>query len=95
MPKTPGKSSLFGQEAEAAEEPAVAVADDEVSRFEDALGELEDIVSRMERGDLKLEESLQLFERGVKLTRHCRQSLETAELKVRNLLTSEDGRAEA
>jgi exodeoxyribonuclease VII small subunit len=61
-------------------------ADDAVSRFEASLKELEEIVARMERGDLPLEESLKLFERGVVLTRECRNSLETAELRVKNLL---------
>jgi exodeoxyribonuclease VII small subunit len=59
---------------------------DAVARFEEALKELEGIVTSMERGDLKLEESLRLFERGVKLTQECRKSLESAELRVRNLL---------
>ncbi|EIT69625.1 exodeoxyribonuclease VII small subunit [Hydrocarboniphaga effusa] len=92
MPKNTDKSGLFNEEPSAQPEPAVAAAaaTDEVSRFEDALGELETIVGQMERGDLKLEESLRLFERGVALTRQCRQSLETAELKVRNLLASDD-----
>ena len=66
--------------------PPAPGADDAVSRFEASLKELEDIVTRMERGDLPLEESLKLFERGVALTRECRNSLETAELRVRNLL---------
>lgn len=64
---------------------------DAVAQFEEAMAELEDIVGRMERGDLKLEESLQLFERGMSLTRQCRVSLDTAELKVKNLLAAEDG----
>ena len=54
--------------------------------FEGSLKELEDIVTRMEKGDLPLEESLALFERGMALTRDCRQQLDTAELRVRNLL---------
>ena len=58
----------------------------DVARFEAALAELETIVGKLERGDLKLEESLKLFERGVALARQCRQSLETAELKVKALL---------
>lgn len=61
-------------------------SDSDLARFESALNELEQIVGKLERGELKLEESLQLFERGVALTRQCRQSLETAELKVRQLL---------
>ena len=63
-----------------------ADGNDPVSRFEASLKELEEIVARMERGDLPLEESLKLFERGVALTRECRNSLESAELRVRNLL---------
>jgi exodeoxyribonuclease VII small subunit len=58
----------------------------EVARFAAALAELEQIVGKLERGELKLEESLQLFERGVALTRACRKSLDGAELKVRQLL---------
>jgi exodeoxyribonuclease VII small subunit len=69
---------------------AAADGADPVSRFESSLKELEDIVTRMERGDLPLEQSLQLFERGVTLTRECRGSLETAELRVRNLLEAQD-----
>jgi exodeoxyribonuclease VII small subunit len=68
---------------------ATAASADPVSRFEGSLKELEDIVARMERGDLPLEESLTLFERGVALTRECRTSLETAELRVKNLLDAE------
>jgi exodeoxyribonuclease VII small subunit len=61
-------------------------APNDVARFEQALNELEQIVGKLERGDLKLEESLKLFERGVALTKQCRQSLDTAELKVKQLL---------
>jgi exodeoxyribonuclease VII small subunit len=60
-------------------------AADPLARFEDALKELEDIVARMERGDLRLEESLKLFERGIALARESRQTLETAELRVKQL----------
>ncbi|MBI2382964.1 MAG: exodeoxyribonuclease VII small subunit [Gammaproteobacteria bacterium] len=63
-----------------------AAEPDRVAQFEQALQELEDIVQRMERGDLKLEESLKLFERGVALTRQCRDALETAELRVKQLM---------
>lgn len=58
----------------------------DVARFETALTELEQIVAKLERGELKLEESLKLFERGVELSRQCKSSLESAELKVQHLL---------
>jgi exodeoxyribonuclease VII small subunit len=69
-------------------------AADDVASFEAALDELEQIVGKLERGELKLEESLQLFERGVALTKACRQSLDQAELKVKQLLVTEAGKAE-
>jgi len=53
--------------------------------FESALGELEALVEQMETGELSLEDSLNAFERGVKLTRHCQSALQQAELKVKVL----------
>ena len=67
---------------------------DLVSQFEDAMKELEAIVQKMERGDLRLEESLQVFERGIALAQQCRVSLETAELKVKNLMEKTDATTE-
>ena len=54
--------------------------------FENSLDELEQLVGRMEGGELSLDESLASFERGIGLYRHCQQSLEKAELRVRLLL---------
>jgi exodeoxyribonuclease VII small subunit len=53
--------------------------------FETAMVELEALVDRMEGGELSLEASLQAFERGVRLTRHCQSALRNAELKVKKL----------
>ena len=50
--------------------------------FEDALSELEAIVARLERGDAPLEESIEVYERGAKLKKHCEDKLKTAQLKV-------------
>lgn len=57
--------------------------------FESALAELESLVAQMEAGEMTLEASLQAFERGVKLTRHCQTALKNAELKVK-VLTEEN-----
>jgi exodeoxyribonuclease VII small subunit len=54
--------------------------------FEHSLDELEKLVARMEGGELSLDESLTSFERGIGLYRHCQQSLQQAELRVRLLL---------
>ena len=54
-----------------------------------SLDELEHLVAKMEGGDMSLDESLASFERGIGLFRHCQQSLEQAELRVRLLLDPE------
>lgn len=63
-------------------------ADTRPQGFEEALTELESLVDTLERGELTLEQSLSHFERGIALTRTCRQALDTAEQKVR-ILTGE------
>lgn len=60
---------------------------DEATRdFETALAELEGIVKTLEEGDLPLERSLELYERGVALSRFCHETLEAAERRI-DLLT--------
>jgi len=59
--------------------------------FESALGELETIVKQLEQGDLDLEESLKLFEKGVRLSRECRERLAKAERRIEILLKDSNG----
>ncbi|OGO71587.1 MAG: exodeoxyribonuclease VII small subunit [Chloroflexi bacterium RBG_19FT_COMBO_62_14] len=64
--------------------------------YEPAFEELEAIVGRLEQGDLPLEEALTLFERGQALAARCSELLETAELKLRQLVPDEkEGYVEA
>ncbi|MDJ0653251.1 MAG: exodeoxyribonuclease VII small subunit [Xanthomonadales bacterium] len=62
--------------------------------FEEALKELETLVESMEQGDLTLEQSLASFERGVALTRLCRDALDQAQLKVDKLLENDSDATE-
>jgi exodeoxyribonuclease VII small subunit len=59
--------------------------------FEKSMKKLEKIVDDLEKGDYSLEESLQKFEEGLKLGKSCREILEKAELRVRQLVTDENG----
>jgi len=54
--------------------------------FEKALTDLEALVEEMEQGKLSLEESLKRFEKGIALSSECQQALQSAELKVTQLL---------
>ena len=60
----------------------------QITDFESAIGELETIVKTLEAGDLSLEQSLQLFERGVQLSRFCHTRLEDAERRIEILSQS-------
>ena len=55
---------------------------DTIKDFESAIAELESVVKSLEDGDLPLEKSLQLFERGVQLSRFCHAQLEEAEKRI-------------
>jgi exodeoxyribonuclease VII small subunit len=59
--------------------------------FEAQLASLERIVRELERGDLPLEQSLELFERGVRLSRECQERLNEAERRIEVLLRGGDG----
>jgi exodeoxyribonuclease VII small subunit len=56
--------------------------DPTIKDFETAIAELETIVKKLEEGDLALEASLQLYERGVHLSRFCHARLEEAERRI-------------
>ena len=57
--------------------------------FESQLNELEQIVDKLEQGDLSLEDSLAQFEKGIKLTKACQKTLDSAQQKV-EILTKEN-----
>ena len=57
-------------------------------KFEEALKELEETVKKLESGETTLDESMELFEKGVGLTRTCQKLLSEAQLKVTQLVGS-------
>ena len=60
--------------------------------FEENMQRLEQIVRAMERGEVPLEESLKLFQEGTELVRTCGKLLDEAELQVKKIAVTEDGR---
>ncbi|MFH1245571.1 MAG: exodeoxyribonuclease VII small subunit [Candidatus Omnitrophota bacterium] len=54
-------------------------------KFEEALKKLEKIVEDLESGKLPLEESLKRYEEGVKLSRFCHKTLQSAQKKIQVL----------
>jgi exodeoxyribonuclease VII small subunit len=52
---------------------------------------LEKIVAKLEAGDQPLEQSLELFEKGVALSRECRARLENVERRIQVLIQQPDG----
>jgi len=59
--------------------------------FEQAFQELEEIIRQLEAGQLALDGALLLFERAQALAARCGALLDSAELKVRQLVPKEGG----
>ena len=57
--------------------------------IEAKLIELEEILEDLESGKLELDDALKKFEKGIKLSRECQQTLEEAELKIQILMEDE------
>jgi exodeoxyribonuclease VII small subunit len=60
-------------------------------KFEQALSRLEEIVTAIEQGEIGLEESIERFEEGMELIRHCRGVLAEAEMKIQKLQADAGG----
>lgn len=60
--------------------------------FESALAELETIVKGLESGKTSLEESINAYERGIALKKHCEKKLQEAQSKIEKITTGPDGK---
>ncbi len=69
------------------------MANDKIN-FEGSLKNLEEIVQRLETGECTLDESIELFEKGIKLSDECSKRLDTARQRILTLTEAqqeEDG----
>lgn len=62
--------------------------------YEQAISELDQIVNQLETGKAPLEKSVELYQRGVELTRYCESLLSKAENKIMILAENESGQIE-
>ncbi len=60
--------------------------------FEDALAELEQIVKTLEQGTAPLDESIELYQRGDRLKRHCKARLKAAQARIEQIAFGADGK---
>ena len=66
-------------------------ADIEKMSFEKAMAELETIVSDLENGSIELEESIEKYQRGIQLKKHCDQKLKEANMKIDQIEIDKNG----
>jgi len=63
--------------------------------FEEAMGQLEKIVDALDSGDVSLEKSIDIYEQGAALQRHCEDKLKQAEMRVQKIVADSTGKATA
>ncbi len=57
--------------------------------FEQAIKSLTEIVSKIETGEIALQDSLEQYEKGMSLIKHCRDVLAKAEKRIEKISASE------
>ena len=62
--------------------------------FEGAIKELTEIVHKIESGETPLQDSLEQYEQGMALIKHCRAILQAAEKKIEKLTEEGGGKGE-
>ena len=67
--------------------------EEEVS-FEEALANLEEIIQRMESGEAPLESLVTHYQTGVKMLKLCREKIEGAEMKIKEVQEKEGAMVE-
>ncbi len=63
----------------------------EKKNFEKSLNELEEIVEKLERGEMSLDESIEIFQKGVTLSKDLSKMLDEIEKKITILVENEKG----
>ncbi len=59
--------------------------------FEDALRRLEEIVRTLEKGEAPLDQSIELYQEGDRLRRHCEARLKDAQARIEQIAFGSDG----
>ena len=67
-------------------------ADVSALTFEQAVEELEKIVAALERGDVPLDRSIEIYERGEALKKHCETLLSAAENRIEKIRLDRAGK---
>ncbi len=64
---------------------------DEISKltFEQAINQLKGIVEKIEQGEIPLQDSLEQYEKGMALIKHCRDILQKAEKRIERISKEE------
>lgn len=61
----------------------------ENKNFEEMMKELETIVNKLDNDSISLEESMELYQKGMVLSKSCEKTLKEAEEKVAKLMENE------
>ena len=60
--------------------------------FEQAIKQLTEIVGKIEQGKIPLQDSIEQYEKGMALIKHCKGILEKAEKRIEKISKEEDSK---
>ena len=63
--------------------------------FEESIQQLESLVEKLEAGGTDLDQSLEIYEKAVVLRNHCRKVLDDGQRRIKKILETSSGVAEA
>ncbi|HVI06418.1 MAG TPA: exodeoxyribonuclease VII small subunit [Sphingomicrobium sp.] len=72
----------------------MATAENDLSQlsFEAALARLEEIVRTLEKGEAPLDQSIELYQEGDRLKRHCESRLKNAQERIEQIAFGAEGK---
>ena len=62
--------------------------------FEESIRQLKEIVDKIEQGQIPLQDSLDQYEKGMSLIKHCRSILQKAEKRIEKISREEEAEEE-
>ncbi len=63
-------------------------------KFEESMANLKSVVSQLEREDISLDEAIDLYKKGIELSKECKDKLDSAQKLVKTVIDESGNKGE-